>query len=112
MISSAVKRAFKMSGLNPSREDDCHELLGYLAALIYAGAGRGHPIEWTPSKLRRIAREVAAMQGNSTSGRLSERACCEQLIKIPRYKKYTARTLLRVLQRAKAIDSKRKQVEA
>src|SRR3569832_2218982 len=59
MLTSASSRAFKMSGLNPKSEEDRELLLGYLAALIYAGKGRGRPKKWTNRRLARLSHDVA-----------------------------------------------------
>ena len=102
MIASAIRRAFEQSGLDPRREEDRARLLGFLAAIVYAGRGPGQPRYWTKNRLRRLRRKIEELRPQKAA--TTELGCCEILTKVDRYQGFSAKTLLRVLQKAKKLD--------
>jgi hypothetical protein len=78
ILNRATKAVFKKAGLNIDDSEDRDFLLPWLAWAIY-GKNPGHPKVWTKKELRRLQADVASLQ--SKNPKLTEAACCAQLIK-------------------------------
>jgi hypothetical protein len=106
ILDRATKAVFKKAGLNINDIEHWQLLLPWLAWAIY-GRNPGHPKRWSKRKLRRLLADVMALQSKNT--KLTEEACCAQLIKDNHYLDMgvTKDTLRRRLQEAKKLDSKR-----
>lgn len=108
ILNWATSAVFKKAGLNINDNEDWRILLPWLAWAIY-GKNPGHPKTWNKKTLRRLKTNVAELQ--SKNPKLTEDACCRQLIKDIYYLEMGVAkptTLRRRLQQAKKLDAKGK----
>ncbi len=107
ILTRATEAVFKKAGLDINDSEDWTFLLPWLAWAMYA-KNPGHPKLWTRKKLRRLLADVTKLRSNNT--KLTEAACCTQLITEIRYLDLgvtKATTLRRRLQQAKKLNLKR-----
>jgi hypothetical protein len=101
-----LQKAFERAGLDIDNKAHREQLLVWLAWAVYGGKWPGAPRKWSPKNLRRLLDAVNELRAKDPT--MSETRCCELLSKGTggqgRYKGKIARTLRRVLQKAKALD--------
>ena len=108
ILDRATKAVFKKTGLDINDTQHWQLLLPWLAWAIY-GKNAGRPKRWTKKELHGLRADVTRLQSQNI--KLTELACCEQLIKDIHYldfKVTEATTLRRRLQQAKKLAAKQK----
>jgi hypothetical protein len=104
ILNRATKATFEKADLNVDDSKDWDLLLPWLAWAIY-GKTAGRKKRWNKRALRQLNANVVRLRSENTT--LTEAACCKELTNYPDYVGLKARTLLRRLQQAKRLDSKK-----